>query len=178
MWGTIRHHGLLGNTVIISDDAGQFRVANHALCWIHAERLMHKLMPATPRQVNQVDAIRDLVWCFYKALKAFRLKPSPGLIDGFRQRFDRIFSIRTGYMDLDKLLARLQRRKDELLKVLMHPHIPLHTNASENDLRIFCHQAQDLRRHHEPRWPFRTRHHAWPDEDLQKAWPFVLPLSG
>jgi len=137
IWGTIRHHGLLGNTVIVSDDAGQFRVANHALCWIHAERLIQKLMPATPRQVSQVDTIRDLVWCFYKALKAFRLKPSPGRIDAFRQRFDRIFSIRTGYEDLDKLLARLQRRKEELLKVLMHPYIPLHTNASENDLRTF-----------------------------------------
>ena len=137
MWGTIRHHGLLGNTVIVSDDAGQFRVANHALCWVHSERLLQKLMPATPRQVEQVDAIRDLVWCFYKALKAWKLKPSPGMANAFRHRFDRIFSIRTGYADLDKLLARLYRRKDELLKVLDHPDIPLHTNASENDLRTF-----------------------------------------
>ena len=135
MWGTIRHHGLLGDTVIVSDDAGQFRVANHALCWIHAERLIHKLMPATPRQVVQVNAVRDLVWCFYKALKAWKQKPAPEAADAFRQRFDRVFSIRTGYEDLDKLLARLHRRKDELLKVLEHPQIPLHTNASENDLR-------------------------------------------
>lgn len=135
MWGTIRHHGLLGDTVIISDDAGQFRVANHALCWIHAERLIHKLMPATPRQVAQVNAVRDLVWSFYKALKAWKQKPAPCAADAFRQRFDRIFRVRTGYEDLDKLLARLHRRKDELLKVLEHPQIPLHTNASENDLR-------------------------------------------
>ncbi|WP_235818164.1 IS66 family transposase [Brucella thiophenivorans] len=33
------------------------------------------------------------------------------------------------------LLARLLRRKEELLKVLERPEIPLHTNASENDLR-------------------------------------------
>ncbi|KAB2784550.1 hypothetical protein F9L06_26540, partial [Brucella anthropi] len=26
IWGSVRHHGLLGNAVIISDDAGQFRV--------------------------------------------------------------------------------------------------------------------------------------------------------
>ena len=26
-WGAIRHHGLMGNTVVVSDDAGQFRVA-------------------------------------------------------------------------------------------------------------------------------------------------------
>lgn len=135
IWGSIRHHGLLGNAVIVSDDAGQFRVGDHALCWVHSERLLQKLMPATPRQVAQVDAIRDLVWSFYKALKAFRQKPSPGLIAAFHKRFERIFSIRTGYVDLDKLLVRLHRRKSELLRVLARPEIPLHTNASENDLR-------------------------------------------
>jgi hypothetical protein len=137
IWGSIRHHGLMGDTVIVSDDAGQFRVGNHALCWIHAERLLQKLMPATPRQVAQVNATRDLVWCFYKALKTFRRKPSPGLIRAFHQRFERIFSIRTGYAELDKLLVRLSRRKHELLRVLERPEIPLHTNASENDLRSF-----------------------------------------
>jgi hypothetical protein len=29
--------------VILSDDAGQFDVGNHALCWVHAERLVHRL---------------------------------------------------------------------------------------------------------------------------------------
>jgi hypothetical protein len=62
-------------------------------------------------------------------------KPSPGAAQAFRARFDRIFTLRTGFELLDQLLARLHRRKDELLKVLERPDIPLHTNASENDLR-------------------------------------------
>lgn len=137
IWGSIRHHGLLGSAVIVSDDAGQFRVGNHALCWVHAERLLQKLMPATPEQVRWVETMRDLIWRYYKALKAFRQKPSPGSIAAFHRRFDRIFSIRTGYQELDRLLLRLSRRKEELLKVLERPEIPLHTNASENDLRTF-----------------------------------------
>ena len=135
LWGTARHHGLLADTVIVSDDAGQFRVANHALCWVHAERLIHKLMPATPKQARSVEMIRDLVWCFYKALKAWKQKPSPGAENAFRRRFDQVFTLRTGYDALDQLLTRLHRRKDELLKVLERPEIPLHTNASENDIR-------------------------------------------
>lgn len=135
IWGTIRYHGLLGDTVIVSDDAGQFRVGNHALCWVHAERLLQKLMPATSRQVRVMENIRDLIWSFYKALKGFKQKPSPGLIKAFSKRFERIFSIRTGYVELDKLLARLLRHKQKLLKVLERPEIPLHTNASKNDLR-------------------------------------------
>src|SRR6202034_358209 len=36
LWGSIHAHGLLSNTVVVSDEAGQFDVGRHALCWIHA----------------------------------------------------------------------------------------------------------------------------------------------
>jgi len=45
LWGSIKAHGFLDRTVIVSDDAGQFDVGRHALCWIHCERLIHKLRP-------------------------------------------------------------------------------------------------------------------------------------
>ena len=51
--------------------------------------------------------------------------------------FDRIFTSKTGFVTLDRLLARLHANKAELLKVLDRPEIPLHTNGSENDIR--CH---------------------------------------
>ncbi|WDZ81713.1 hypothetical protein PWG15_32820 (plasmid) [Ensifer adhaerens] len=83
-------------------------------------------MPTTPRQVRLVETVRDLVWQFYRALKNVKRKPPPGLTAAFHKRFDRIFSLNTGYEELDKLLARLFRRKDELLKVLERPGTPLH----------------------------------------------------
>jgi len=52
-----------------------------------------------------------------------------------RARFDRIFQRRTGFVTLDRLLARLHANKTELLMVLDRPRIPLHTNGSENDIR-------------------------------------------
>jgi hypothetical protein len=36
---------------------------------------------------------------------------------------------------LDRLLQLLHANKPELLMVLTHPEIPLHTNGSENDIR-------------------------------------------
>ena len=48
LWGAIHHHGLLPRTVVVSDGAGQFRAGIHALCWAHAGRLVHKLVPAPP----------------------------------------------------------------------------------------------------------------------------------
>ena len=51
------------------------------------------------------------------------------------QRFDEVFGQRTRYKEPGQLLARLHRRKHELLKVVERPEIPLRPNASENDLR-------------------------------------------
>jgi hypothetical protein len=52
-----------------------------------------------------------------------------------RVRFNRIFRRSTGFATLDRLLQRLHTNKAELLMVLDHPEIPLHTNGSENDIR-------------------------------------------
>ena len=136
-WGAIRHHGLMENTVVVSDDAGQFRVATHALCWVHAERHLQKLMPASPKQAQAVELVRKTIWCFYRGLKLWKQSPTIGAKALFRRQFTRIFGQRTGYKELDELLARLARRKNELLRVLERPEIPLHTNASENDLRAW-----------------------------------------
>ncbi len=135
LWGALCAEDRLAGAVILSDDAGQFRVGDHALCWVHAERLVHKLIPANDRQRNAVEVTRRMIWWFYRQLKAFKLAPSPERAVELRARFDRIFKRRTGYATLDKLLKRLLANKDELLRVLERPEIPLNTNASENDIR-------------------------------------------
>ena len=116
---------------------GRFRVGDHALCWVHAERLVHKLIPANDRQRNAVEVARRMIWWLYRRLKAYKLAPSPDQAGLLRAQFDRIFKRRTGYATLDRLFKRLLGRKDELLRVLERPEIPLNTNASENDIRAF-----------------------------------------
>ena len=135
LWGTIQARGLLPGTVIVSDDAGQFRLGQHALCWVHAERLVHRLVPANDQQRRAVELTRTLVWWLYADLKAWQRDPCPRRAAALRARFERIFTRRTGYVVLDRLLARQHRRKAELLRVLQRPEIPLHTNGSENDIR-------------------------------------------
>src|SRR3954452_24143050 len=50
MVGAIVARGLLTDTVIVSDDAGQFDVFQHALCWIHAERHLRRIVCVTDEQ--------------------------------------------------------------------------------------------------------------------------------
>ncbi len=127
LWGAVNAHGFLCEAVVVSDDAGQFNVGQHALCWIHAERLVHKLETFTDQQRFAQQHIRGLIWWFYADLKAYRLEPTRRRRSELRVRF--------GFVTLDRLLQRLHANKDELLMVLDHPEIPLHTNGSENDIR-------------------------------------------
>jgi hypothetical protein len=135
LWGAIAEHGFLNEAVIVSDDAGQFNVGEHALCWIHAERLVHKLETFTDQQYAAQQHVRGLIWWFYADLKAYCAAPTPRRRSEMRARFDRIFVRTTGFATLDRLLQRLHANKAELLMVLDHPEIPLHTNGSENDIR-------------------------------------------
>jgi hypothetical protein len=57
--------------VVLSDDAGQFNIGRHASCWIHAERLVHKLDTFNDRDRAAQTRVRDLVWDFYADLKAY-----------------------------------------------------------------------------------------------------------
>ena len=137
LWGSVQAHGFLCDAVVLSDDAGQFNVGRHALCWVHAERLVHGLDTFNDQHRAAQTRVRGLIWDFYADLKAYQLKPGKRRASALRTRFDRIFLGRTGFVTLDRLLARLHANRAELLMVLERPEIPLHTNGSENDIR--CH---------------------------------------
>src|SRR4051812_14724525 len=91
VWGSVKAHGLLPDTVILSDDAGQFARDGHALCWVHAERLVHKLDPFTDQQHAAQQFVRALIWWFYADLKAFRWAPDRQRRRERRGRVDRVF---------------------------------------------------------------------------------------
>lgn len=135
LWGSVQSHDFLREGVIVSDDAGQFAVGQHALCWVHAERLVHKLDTFTDHQRTTQQHVRSLIWQLYADLKDYRTTPTPWRRTHLRARFDYVFCRHTGFVSLDRLLRRLHANKAELLAVLDHPDIPLHTNGSENDIR-------------------------------------------
>jgi len=153
------------------------RNPNHALCWVYAERLLQKMMPKTPEQTRKLEKVRNQIWALYGDLKLWKQKPCAKEALVLTKRFDDIFGQRTRYKELGRLLARLHRRKSELLKVLERPEIPLHTNASENDLRASVTKRRisggtmsaDGR---------QARRHAWAHENLPQVWHLLIRLSG
>ena len=102
---------------------------------MHTERLVHQLDTFTDQHRVAQSNVRDLIWKYYRTLKAYRRRPTKRSKALLQARFERIFTAKTGFVTLDRLLVRLHKKKSELLVVLDRPEIPLHTNGSENDIR-------------------------------------------
>jgi hypothetical protein len=136
--GSIIENGTTNpDLAIISDDAGQFDVLLHALCWIHAERPINKLIGRTEAQRESLERTRKRIWGVYRELKAYTQTPGPAKKAELENRFDEIFTTRTCYETLNQALARIHKNKSELLLVLDRPEVPLHNNGSESDIREY-----------------------------------------
>lgn len=135
--GSVLHHGCREDLVIVSDDAGQFDVLRHALCWVHTERIIHKMLPLNETHRKEIAWLRDQIWRYYAALKRFKVSPDKTQQKILKQQFDEIFTQKTSYATLNSALKRIHNNKAELLVVLDRPDIPLHTNGSETDIRDY-----------------------------------------
>ena len=174
----IQAHGFLREAVIVSDDAGQFAVGQHALCWVHAERLVHKLDTFTDLHRAAQQRMRALIWWFYADLKAYRAEPDRR--DAAASCAPASTASSAAAPASSPSIAcsqRLHANKAELLMVLDRPEIPLHTNGSENDIRCQVTKRKvsgGTRSDVRPRLPRRLPR---PDADLHQARHRVLGLS-
>jgi len=135
--GRILENGFNKELAILSDDAGQFNVFLHALCWIHAERLLAKLIGFNGDRRKALEKKRGEVWDFYDQLKKYKKAPGQRKKKKLEARFSEIFTEKTCFQTLNLTLQRIHKNKSELLLVLDRPDIPLHNNLSERDIREY-----------------------------------------
>jgi hypothetical protein len=135
--GSLTEHGFPHDLVIISDDAGQFDVLLHALCWIHAERGFQRLLPLNAQHTKVLAWARSQIWDLYGDLKHYQRQPCEEKKQELKARFDEICRTRTPFQALNQALKRLANNKAELLLAVQRPDIPLHNNLSERDIREY-----------------------------------------
>ena len=125
---------------LVSDDAPQFKLFGfvHGLCWVHGERKIDRLIPLTTRHRKAKEKAQDTFWELYKSLKAYRLEPTEAARNTIERQFDQLCQTKTGYPDLNEALGLLHAKRDAFLVVLEYPHLPLHNNPSENDIREYA----------------------------------------
>jgi hypothetical protein len=124
--------------VLVADDAPQFKLLTMylALCWIHIGRHIKKLNPVVLKFQNKLEVFQKEFWQYYNTLREFKKKPEEAKTEELKAQFDKLFSTRTGYLELDKRIEKIATKKENLLTVLNYTEVPLHNNASENGARV------------------------------------------
>jgi hypothetical protein len=140
LMGSVLDHGVSAQLGIVSDDAGQFNVFRHALCWIHNERNITELVPLNSTHAKHMEWVRCQIWDLYADLKAYKTDPAlqtAAFREEIEARFDELCRTRTAYQTLNERLKRMACNKAELFQVLDDPTLPLHNNLSESDIREY-----------------------------------------
>lgn len=120
---------------VLSDGARQFSVFEHALCWVHAERALTQLNPILNLDCQALSWTKQWFWDLYRELGAYRDAPSQDKQDQIKAHFEQLVTLETSYAPLNAVLGRFSEQREDLLRVLDHPEVPLHNNLSENDIR-------------------------------------------
>jgi Transposase IS66 family len=135
--GSLVEHGVSPDLVILSDGAPQFEVLVHASCWIHQERALARMLPFSEAHRLAIDKARRGIWELYQGLKAYRQKPESSQQAEWEARFDNLCAERMGFPSVNGVLKEMAEHKEQLLRVLRRPQVPLHNNGSENALRDY-----------------------------------------
>ena len=119
--------------ILLADDAPQFKKITEelALCWIHEGRHYNRLDPIVPCNVDALKDFKTRFWDFYGNLLKYKNDPSPEKAEKLSLEFDELFSTKTIYDALNDRIEKTRNKKEELLKVLKYPWLPLHNNDSE-----------------------------------------------
>lgn len=122
---------------LICDDAPQFNWLTRLmmLCWVHEGRHYKKLSPVIGLHREQLDGFLKRFWEYYDQLLAYRQDPTSDESKRLEIEFDSLFTLKTGYEELDKRITKTQAKKESLLLVLKYPELPLHNNAAELGVR-------------------------------------------
>lgn len=119
--------------LLLTDDAPQFKAITdeQALCWIHDGRHYKKLQPCFDLHKRLLDGFLDNYWGYYDKLLKFKQNPQSDDRTKLAEEFDRLFSKKTGYDQLDERIRKTFAKKANLLQALANPEIPLHNNPAE-----------------------------------------------
>jgi len=131
--GYISETILRTDQVLLSDRAGQFSVLNHAACWIHMERPLRKIPVTSDVVEEELKRVRESIWIAYRKLK-------DTVITGVGREevealYDNILSMKSSSPKVMEVIASFRDYREEMLKALDYPSVPLHNNGSEQSIR-------------------------------------------
>ena len=119
--------------VLLSDRAGQFAVFDHAACWVHMERPLRKLKLTSPTIEREWRRVRSAIWELYGVLKEALFNQAR--CEEVHRLYDDLVAMKSSSPAITTVLSAFRLYREEMLKALDHPGLPLHNNDSEQDIR-------------------------------------------
>lgn len=119
---------------LVSDNAPEYNkiaLEHQSLCWVHDARNYKKLAPVLEIHRKKVSDFITLYWTYYHKLLDYKKTPTSESALKLSTDFNELFTKKTNYYQLDKLIEKTFKNKDKLLTVLLKPEIPLHNNLAE-----------------------------------------------
>ena len=131
--GFIQQTLLKPGQILISDRAGQFAILDHAGCWVHMERPLRKLIASTSEVEAEITWIRKAIWTLYAQVQEASLTQTDK--EQVLEAYDALTSSEVISPGVREVLNTFKNYREEMLKALDHPGLPLHNNDSERDIR-------------------------------------------
>ena len=119
--------------VLLSDRAGQFSILNHAGCWVHMERPLRKIPVMNSIIEADLKGLRSIIWETYRKLKEVVVKGNSR--EELVSLYDKIVSTTSSSPQITEVVKNFRNYREELLKALDYPTVPLHNNGSEQSIR-------------------------------------------
>lgn len=119
--------------VLLSDRAGQFAIFNHAGCWVHMERPLRKLKVSSLEVERDLGKVREAIWNLYDKVKAAACTQTGK--EEVHRLYDQLVAMHSISPCVNEVIASFARYREEMLKALDYPGLPLHNNDSERDIR-------------------------------------------
>ena len=119
--------------VMISDRAGQFALFNHAGCWVHMERPLRKIICTSAEVEKELADVRQAIWTLYHKVNEASLCQIGK--EAVHELYKKLVAMKTSSPAINGVIATFNTYREEMLKALDHPGLPLHNNDSERDIR-------------------------------------------
>lgn len=131
--GFIQSTVLKPGQILISDRAGQFALFDHSACWLHMERPLRKIVCTSNQVEQELKGVRHSIWELYRTLKEVSLSQVGK--ENVHKLYDALLEMKTSSPEINAVIDNFSEYREEMLKALDHPGLPLHNNDSERDIR-------------------------------------------
>jgi hypothetical protein len=96
------------------------------------ERPLRKLIASTPQIEAEIQQVREAIWLLYEQVKEASLCQQGK--EQVLEAYDALIERKVISPGVREVLVAFKNYREEMLKALSHPGLPLHNNDSERDI--------------------------------------------